>query len=139
MTMTRIRAAVAVALLCTVSAFAQTVSSVSFQITIPAGAVDARVWVKDEDSIVDPDDPLSSNLNIGTFSGETFDTGDLAKVLIPGTTKPVVRNEGGEVAGGNGSSGESEAEVYVVVQFYDANGDKIGAPVTTSTKSCSIL
>jgi hypothetical protein len=90
---------------------AQTVTSVSFQVPAPAGATSAKVSVYDEDSLVDPDDMLTSLVQIGTINGGTFDTGDLSTTPIPGTDHFVLRNEGGEVAGGAGSSGEETAEI----------------------------
>jgi hypothetical protein len=97
------------------------------------------VAVYDEDSLVDPDDMLTSLVQIGTINGGTFDTGDLSTTPIPGTDHFVLRNEGGEVAGGAGSSGEETAEIYVIIQFYNRDGGKVGDPVVTSTKSCSVL
>lgn len=123
---------------CSIS-LAQTVSSVSFQVAAPAGAVSAKVVVYDEDSILDPDDKLTGACEIGTINGGTFDTGDLSKTKIPGTNHYVLRNEGGCVCGGFGSSDESEAEVYVGIQFYNSDGAKVGPVVWTSTKSCKVL
>jgi hypothetical protein len=129
-------ALVSVILLASV-ALGQSVTSLSFQVAAPAGAVFAKIDIVDEDTLVD--DVLGIGLQIGTITGGTYDSGDLATTLIPGTSHFVLRNEDGCVAGGAGSSGEATAEIYLVITFYDAHGNQIGEMVETSTKPCSVL
>lgn len=115
----------------------QSVTSVSFQVSAPAAATSAKVSVYDEDTFAD--DPLTLDASIGSISGGTFDTGDLSRTDIPGTNKKVLRKEGDAVAGGDGGSGESTAQVYCIIKFYDKDGNQVGESVTTSTKDCSVL
>ena len=45
---------------------------------------------------------------------------------------------GGEVAGGYGTSGETTAEVYLIIKFKDAQGNVIETK-TTGYKLCSCI
>lgn len=101
----------------------------SFQIgpgAIPPGATQATFDVWDDD--VKFDDQLEAGLGQGELTPGGGWTSDPLSSLFC---------EGGVVTGGFGGSGEGEAEIYLVVQFRDADNKPVGDPVTTGVKPTS--
>ncbi|HMS02811.1 MAG TPA: hypothetical protein PKE51_07545 [Gemmatimonadaceae bacterium] len=117
MTVSLLKLVASVVVLCGVALAQPQISFSGGPGSVPQGAVTATYDIYDDDGLV-PDDLLGVGL-VCSLDSNGWDTGTLPLECVDRM-----------VQGPAGTSGEVEAEIYVVVTFRDSNGDKVGEVVT---------